>query len=356
MPALPPFFAILFSLFPLFVWWVKQYNHLMIIAGISFFSITAGMLFPSFPWLAFILGGGFLFLPNKKTAHPHLSMKFKNRWIKFPAEAIGIWILYTFFRVLPLKTASELGEKIGKFAGEKIKKRTKLALKNLKYTLPNETKNHKKIIETMWGNFGRTAGELPHLKELVKKTKYENISVLKKLKGKPYLIAVFHLNSLGLISHCFKKANQEACLIIRQANNPLTEIFLQKAFGSDLSNLNFLPKGRDGIIQAVQMLKKNIPVAIATDLHFKDGEDLLFLGKPAKTSNVIVKLAEKFNCPIVCIKVTRENELDHKVVIDEPIYPDGNTNKIMQKINDILGNWIKKYPSQWFWINNRWNL
>ncbi len=356
MISLSPFFVILFSLFPLFVWWVKQYSHLMVILGVSFLSITAGMILSSFSWLAFILGIGFLFLPNKKTAHPHLSMKFKNRWIKFPAEAILIWILFIFFRILPLRIASKLGKKIGKFVGKKIKKRTNLALKNLKYTLPNESKNHKKITEKMWGNFGRTAGELPHLKELIKHTKYENISVLKKLKGKPYLIAVFHLNSLGLISHSFKKADQEACLIIRQANNPLTEIFLQKAFGSDLSNLNFLPKGRDGIIKAVKMLKKNIPVAIATDLHFKDGEDLLFLEKSAKTSNVIVKLAEKFNCPIVAIKVARENELNHKVVIDDPIYPEGNTNKIMQKINDTLGDWIKKYPSQWFWINNRWNL
>ncbi len=357
LPALPPFFAIIFSLFPLFVWWVKLYPHIRIIAGISFFSIAVGFIFPSLPWLTFILGGVFLLLSNKKVDHPHKAFKFSNRWIKFPLEAILIWIVYLFFKLLPLKIASNIGAKIGKFAGEKLKSRTKLALKNLQHVFPENKKNHQKIVDEMWENLGRTIGEIPHLKEVAKITTIEGLDIFKKLKGKPYLVAVAHLSSVGLASHPLFEINQKASLFIRSANNPLTSVFLEKAFGGKFSQLSFLSKGREGMIQAIKDLKNNIPIAIASDLHIKGGEKLLFLGKEAETSTVLVKLAEKFKCPIVPFQVIRKKNQDHTVIIHEPIFVKPNsTFEIMQKINNLIGDWIKENPSQWFWINNRWNL
>ncbi|MBN2780187.1 MAG: hypothetical protein JXQ74_03905 [Alphaproteobacteria bacterium] len=355
LPALPPFFALIFSLFPLYVWWAKLFDHRHLIAGISFLSLAGSFVFPTIPWITLCFGIVILFFPGKKVHHAHRAMQFSNRWIKFPLEAFALWIVYAFFRILPVKIASDLGGKLGRLIGKKVKKRTQLALKNLNHVFPEKKADHQRIVDDMWENFGRTVGEIPHLKQIAQNTTVKGLDILKALKGKPYIVAVGHFNSVGLVPYPPSLIDQKACLFIRTANNPLTAPFLEKIFGRALlSDLAFVSKGREGMLHAVKHLKENTPIAIASDLYIKGGENLMFLGKPAITSPVLVKLSEKFNCPIVAIQVVREKGLKHSVIIHE-VPKKATTLQTMQCVNDLIGDWVKAHPAQWFWINNRWH-
>ncbi|MHA1550074.1 MAG: lysophospholipid acyltransferase family protein, partial [Alphaproteobacteria bacterium] len=356
------FIIILFSIFPLYVWWVKRWSYLQVIAGGSFFLLSASFLFPTLSILG--LGFGLILLPfrSEESMHAHRADRFSNKWIRHPLEAFLVWGVYGFFKILPPKIASNFGAIVGRFIGTKLKSRTKLALKNLNYVLPNLKKEHSEIVTKMWENFGRVIGETPHLQKIIKNNhvKIEGLQHLKKLKNKQFLIANSHLNSIGFVALPFKLADQETKVFFRAPNNPLTFPILKKSFGEGISEFTLLPKGREGMLGALKSLKEKvpIPVSITSDLYIDSGEDINFMGKPAKTSIALVKLASKFKCPILPIQVIREENINHRVIVHPPFFVEKSDEKsllkAMQKLNDIIGSWIKEHPEQWFWINNRW--
>ena len=46
----------------------------------------------------------------------------------------------------------------------------------------------------------------------------------------------------------------------------------------------------------------------------------------------------------------------YELIVDEPLVytQEESDEEIMLKVNDHLGMMIKKYPTQWFWMHNRW--
>ncbi|MBN2676094.1 MAG: hypothetical protein JXR30_02460 [Alphaproteobacteria bacterium] len=353
--------SLIFSLFPAYVWWVKRWDFLKIGLGVSFFILAISFLMPIGSVIG--LGIGLMLLPfqGEPSLHPHRSNRIMNRWVKYPLEGLGIWFFYLVFKLLPLSVASNFGGWLGKQIGKRLSSRNRLALKNMAYVMSDRKKDFPTILEKMWENFGRTVGEVAHLKKIGSEyLKIEGLENLKKLQGKPFLIANAHINSIGLISMPFGKVNQPTAVFFRPPNNPLSFPALLKLFGNDLSTVSFLPKGREGMMQAIKSLRDNIPVSITSDLHIDTGDHLKFIGKPAQTSTALSRLSAKFNCPILPIQMVREKGFRHRVIIHSPILPSsGKEEDIllnMQKINDIIGGWVKDYPEQWFWINNRWNL
>ena len=50
----------------------------------------------------------------------------------------------------------------------------------------------------------------------------------------------------------------------------------------------------------------------------------------------------------------RKEENEPIQVIIEPSLNISNQFKIIEKLNKSLENIIRKYPSQWYWVHNRW--
>ena len=83
--------------------------------------------------------------------------------LKHIAEATGAYILFYFFRLLPVEVASNLGASLAKTIGPKLKPH-KTALYNIRKTFPDaDERRISEIAMGMWDNIGRTAAELPHM-------------------------------------------------------------------------------------------------------------------------------------------------------------------------------------------------
>jgi KDO2-lipid IV(A) lauroyltransferase len=81
-----------------------------------------------------------------------------------------------------------------------------------------------------------------------------------------------------------------------------------------------------------------------------------FLGIDAKTPVAPAILAKKFQAYIGTVFITRRPDGYYDMTINEPYIPSGSDTleAIALKYNNEISDMIRKYPSQWVWIHERW--
>lgn len=294
---------------------------------------------------------------------------FLKRYLYYPFEFLILKVFWLFFKFMPLELSSFLGGKMFVLISKITHKSNKTAIDNIKKCYPNigemELEN---MIKKMYDNLGRTFAEAPNLLKIFKnREKYieiKGLENLKNLKNKAFMCFSGHLGCLGLIPIPFKISDVEMNATYRAPNNYLTENMIKDTFGKSIlkEKMNFLPKGETGSKMAIKALKNNKCVYITADQKLDTGIDLKFFGYKTKTSTGLAKLAIKFKCPILPIQIKRIDGIKHQVVIYKPFMPfmeslkskDENIAKTMQKVNDIIEEWIKEKPELWFWVHRRW--
>ena len=106
----------------------------------------------------------------------------------------------------------------------------------------------------------------------------------------------------------------------------------------------------------IKHLKGGGILALLLDLAVRDGDEFHFFGLKAKPSMVIAELALKYNAIVVpCygIRETCGNSIN--VIFEDPItFKDPR--KIIQSLNDSLEERVRRSPTQWHWLHNRWKI
>ena len=90
-----------------------------------------------------------------------------------------------------------------------------------------------------------------------------------------------------------------------------------------------------------------------------DGIRVNFFNKPAMTAPALAQLALKIKSIIIPVQIERLNGVNFQVTFHKPLKIIKNkkfktTKQIMTEVNLIIEKWIKKRPSQWFWLHKRW--
>ena len=76
----------------------------------------------------------------------------------------------------------------------------------------------------------------------------------------------------------------------------------------------------------------------------------------------MARLALKYNVPLIPFRSIRVGrKFAFEVRIEKPLefkktdnITDSEVFALTVKMNEKLEEWIKEYPSQWFWVHNRW--
>ncbi len=118
-----------------------------------------------------------------------------------------------------------------------------------------------------------------------------------------------------------------------------------------------------GLREIFRALKSGGIVVIMQDLDARsDGIILDFLGMPASTHDGIVKLYQKFKCPIVLGQYLRDEKNPSKhfakiteILSDRPGFGE-DLIKSLEICNEVIENWIRKNPEQWLWLMDRWEF
>ena len=110
-----------------------------------------------------------------------------------------------------------------------------------------------------------------------------------------------------------------------------------------------------GLREIFRVLKAGGIIVIMQDLDARrDGVITNFLGLPASTHDGIIKLHEKFKCPIVPVHYKRDwkNPTQHSVTMPEILSDRPEFD--LETCNRVIEEWIKEEPGQWFWLMDRW--
>ncbi|WP_341789988.1 lipid A biosynthesis lauroyl acyltransferase [Rickettsia endosymbiont of Polydrusus tereticollis] len=240
----------------------------------------------------------------------------------------------------------------------------KIARKNI-HAVFGDSLDIENIIDQTWDNFGRFIGEFPYIstmseQELLQRIEIigtENIDEFRKA-GQPFLLFTGHFANWDIALKLIHKFYPKFSIIYRKANNPYVNRLINEIRSSD--KLKLIPKGAEGSRGLINAIKQGDAIAMLVDQKMNDGIEVPFLGTPAMTPHAIAKIALQFKYPIIPCQIVRTRGSHFKAIIHPPLmFQQTGDDKvdyynIMLNINQILGEWVKQNPGQWFWFHNRW--
>ncbi len=291
--------------------------------------------------------------------------------IRYLLEAALTWLAIGFFRILPVKMASDFGAFLAKLIGKRHSSNG-LARQNMKNALGFSDERVSQELDKMWDNLGRIIGEYPHISYMNSKKLYnnhifvsdetkENLKIIKHGqsqaggKKKGGLIVSAHIGNWEIGPTFFANNDIQICTVYRPLNNPYVENMTAKMRGTKL-----IAKSSKGNREIIQAIKEGKYVVILVDQKVSEGEEIQFFHDRAITTTSLARIALKYNVDLIPTRSIRRGPLDFEVRVEKPIeYKKTDDLKqdlkmITRQINARLEDWIRQYPAQWFWVHDRW--
>ena len=277
-------------------------------------------------------------------------------------QAIIVYLFYLISKIIGLKLSriffSFIFEKIGNFFKSK-----NIIYSNLDKIKPGISKLEKEmIINKMWANYGKTFIEYIYLGSFKRKSKHiviKNKKVIDEIvkKNRPVIFISGHFANYELMSMELTKAQVKLATIYRPLNNiflnPFME-YLRKTFVCQKQ----IKKGLNGVKESLEYIKKGYSVALMVDQRVSEGPRINFFDNGAHTTTLPAQLSSRFNCDIVPIYISRNQDDKFEMEILDPIYiseiEKKNKELITKKINNTIEKLILRDPSQWILTHNRW--
>ena len=108
----------------------------------------------------------------------------------------------------------------------------------------------------------------------------------------------------------------------------------------------------------VDAINNSLSIVLLIDQKDSSGEEVMFFNKKVKTQTGFLKIARKYNLPIIPIKNRRITNGNIELTFLEPLYHNNleiNDTQMMEEIHNKVEQWIKAEPSQWFWQHKRFS-
>ena len=283
------------------------------------------------------------------------------RLVRYFFEYIAIVILFSLFKLLGYRIASELGYFLGKAFGPFFRSK-KIIKDNLnKFDSALTSEKIKKISQEMWGNYGRILSEYPYISnfrkgDLDKYIKIENIERLEEIKkGQPVVFVSAHFSNFELMAMAIEKAGVNLSAIYRPLNNKMVNSIMEPLRRKYICKKQ-IKKGINGVREALKYFKQGVSIAIMIDQRVSEGEKINFFNYPAHTTTIPIQFVKKFGCKIQPVHIERYDKINFRISFDEQITMDGNADdaSVSLRLNQWLEEKIRKNPSQWIWSHDRW--
>jgi KDO2-lipid IV(A) lauroyltransferase len=277
---------------------------------------------------------------------------------------LGAALCFGAFGLLPLDWASAVGGAMARLIGPwlGVSKRARL---NIRRALP-ELADHEiaNAIALMWNNLGRVAAEYPHLRRIrvfepggrVETHGFEHIDRAVAM-GRRMIIFSGHIANWEIGMLAAVQYGISVAQIYRAANNPLVDQMITRFRGS---GGELIPKGTVAARRAIAVLRRGAHLTMLADQKMNDGIPVPFFGRTAMTSSALASLALRFDCEVLPARVERLGGARFRLTVFPPLpLPrsadhHANVAALMTRVNQILEEWIRARPGEWFWLHRRW--
>ncbi len=276
---------------------------------------------------------------------------------------VGFWA-----KIVPLKMAHFIGDRIGDLFFYVVRTRKDVALNNLIASFGTE-KTHqelKKILHQHYRHFGRVLMEFARIPLFDRATILDHIPIsnVEHLReqinqGRGLMILSGHFGNWEYMGAALANVGPQLyCVFKEQKNLAIDGVIKQIRINVGIHPFKVKSGAAKGILKALQ--EKGLVVILIDQHAGKKGEFIDFLGRPASTSSGPALIAIKHRVPVVMAFGVREQDGYIRVHLEK--FPDITQFKVsddgvrefLTEYNKILEKYIRKYPEQWFWMHRRW--
>jgi KDO2-lipid IV(A) lauroyltransferase len=226
-----------------------------------------------------------------------------------------------------------------------------------------------KTLREAWDNLGRVAGEYVHLGRLWDydpaqpnsgRILTDSVGLFDQLlhDGKPALCFAAHLGNWELPALAAAAHGLPSAVVYRMPNN--------KAVAKEIIRIRAPLMGRlirtraQAALEMAAALEAGEHLGMLVDQHFSRGVDVTFFGRRCKANPSIARLARRFDCPVVGVRVARLPDRRFRILAEGPFtLPRDTEGQIdvaaaTQMITSVIEGWIRENPGQWLWFHRRW--
>jgi Kdo2-lipid IVA lauroyltransferase/acyltransferase len=226
------------------------------------------------------------------------------------------------------------------------------------------------ILAGVWENFARVTVEFIFLEELAAgfdparpdegRVTVSGIDQFVALRddGKPGIIIVPHLANWEILAVVARKFGLKTVIPFRAPANIRVagEVLARREalMGTLVEN------SRGAAFRIAAALDQGAHLGMLVDQKLGGGIDVPFFGRPALTNPLAAKLARQYDCPVHGARAIRRPDGGLHLELTGPIgLPRDNGGQIevfgaTAVFNDIVEDWVREHPDQWFWLHDRW--
>jgi KDO2-lipid IV(A) lauroyltransferase len=285
--------------------------------------------------------------------------------VLWAVEVAVIGIPLGILRMLTPEHASALGRRIFRTIGPHLDK-TRIFYRNLTLAFPEKSAGEIEVlIREIWGNVGAVLAEYPHLRAYAETGRIERLEIAINSgspvfghSGKPAVFVSAHLANWEIPLAAAIRLGIPVSVLYTPLQNPWLDRMLYRARAR--MGVNMLP--RDGGVRSlVRELGSGRSIGLLVDQRVDSGEPVPFFGLEMNTSTTPARLALRYHCDLVPVRVQRLDNARFRVSFEPPITPSAGITDDHRKIldmtrqlNELFESWIREQPGEWLCSKRRW--
>jgi len=298
--------------------------------------------------------------PLRKWARDHRVL----RELLWRLDFAFVWLLMQVARLLPVDTASRLGEALGRWIGPKLENKSAIFRANLAVAFPDLGADAlDELVTRAWGRAGRVLAEYPHLATILREESRLLIDIREPIPtytnpAKPCVIVTAHQSNWEVVCSAMAKLGMPNASLYSPPTNPLLDRMLLESRRA--LNCELLPAENSARL-LMRALKQGRTAAMVMDRRVDDGKPVTFFGRDKPSTIMPAKLALKFHCELVPVQVERLRDARFRVTFHPPVIPsdagaDETTQAIdmIQQVHRQFEDWIRQRPEDWFCSKRLW--
>ncbi len=220
-----------------------------------------------------------------------------------------------------------------------------------------------------WDNLGRVAGEYVHMAKIWDfepehpnrgRIITDSIPMFEMLRddGRPALCFAAHLANWELPAIAAAAHGMESAVVYRMPNN--------KAVAKEITRIRAPLMGQlirtraQAALEMAAALDRGKHLGMLVDQHFSRGVDVTFFGRRCKANPTVARLARRFDCPVVGVRVIRLPDRRFRITgegpFDLPRDAEGLVDVVAstQMMIGVIERWVRENPAQYLWFHRRW--
>lgn len=281
-------------------------------------------------------------------------------------EYIAYRLIAGVVRRLSDERASRWGTRIGALSRHVVRRRDRLAMRNLRAVFPERSESElRSTLDECWRHFGRellafVRAQSESLEELAERCPLVHREILDRARarGKGTVLISAHyggweIAGLAILAHADN---------VRTVARPLDNELLERDLARSRARTGAAVVDRRRAARSLlKGLAENGIIVLLPDQAVQPREGILvpFLGRDAWTTDAPAKLALRAGSTIVfafCIPAGTRHQLEFEepIIIDELSEEERDPRALTARINAVITRRIVEHPELWLWMHDRW--